>query len=68
MEFPLGWGKQIPQSVDAKGEESGKETGEMFHCVGGDLFESTGIGNVEKTAVGGHEQEVGYDEVGGFYV
>lgn len=37
----------------------------MFHCVRGDLFESIGIGNVEETAVRGHEQEVGDDEVGG---
>lgn len=65
MEFLLGWGEQIPQSVHAEGEESGEETGEVFHCVGGYLFESTGIGYVEKTAVGGHEQEVGDDEVGG---
>lgn len=65
MEFLLGWGEQIPQSVDAEGEESGEETGEVFHCVRGDLFESIGIGNVEETAVRGHEQEVGDDEVGG---
>lgn len=55
MKFLLGWGKQIAQSVHAEGEESGEETGEVFHCVGRDLLESTGVGNVEKTAVGGHE-------------